>query len=93
VTARAVTLAAEAAEAKSTCPGRVGRVDGGRRAAQALLEAWDNRDDGDHENVEELIGPVAALRAVLRSSTRVCGRTPVPRSDTKQSQVPCHAAP
>jgi hypothetical protein len=88
-TAQAVTHAAEAAETKSTSPGRAGRGDGLRRAAQALLEAWDNRGDGDHDSVDEMVGPVAALRAVLGSSTRVCApiRTPVPRSDTKQSQV------
>jgi hypothetical protein len=89
VAASAISHTAEAAETTSTSPGRAGRVDGLRRAAQALLEAWDNRGDGDHDSVEGMVGPVAALRAALGSSTRVCSpiRTPVLRSDTKTAQV------
>jgi hypothetical protein len=43
----------------------------------------------DLPSVEEMVGPIVALCAILGSSTRVCApiRTPVPRSDTKQAQV------
>jgi hypothetical protein len=42
VTAPAITHAAEAAETRSTSPGRERRMDSLGRAAQALLDAWDD---------------------------------------------------
>jgi hypothetical protein len=62
-----------------------------RRAAQALLDAWDNRDEG----LEDLLGAVAALRATL--AARASALQPIdrvsPRPDTKQAQVLTMLAP
>jgi hypothetical protein len=56
-----------------------------RRAAQALLDAWDNRDEG----LEDLTGAVAALRATLAARASALQRIDrvSPRPNTKQAQA------
>jgi hypothetical protein len=59
------------------------------RAAQTLLDAWDGFTGGDHADVTQIIGPIAALRAALAASASA--QRPIdrakPRPDTKQARV------
>jgi hypothetical protein len=87
VTAPASTHAAEAAETTSTSPGRAGRIDGLRRAAQALLDAWDDPTNRENANVGALEGPFASLRAALAAPTVTPTDSPHQLKDTKQAQV------
>jgi hypothetical protein len=56
-----------------------------RRAAQALLDAWDNRGDGGHDSFSEMTDAIIALRAALGPNTS--NGNPQPRLETKQAQV------
>ena len=60
-----------------------------RLAAQAVLHAWDQCADGNHEIVEAMNGPFAALRAALaaRASVSASIDAPRPPKSTKHAQV------
>jgi hypothetical protein len=64
VTVPVPELSAEASEAASKPARPARRADGLGRAAQALLDAWDNAGGGD-VRLDEVIGPITALRAAL----------------------------
>jgi len=57
--------AVEAPKAAFTLPGRTGRPDSVRQAAQALLKAWDECAGSDADTVDIMNGPFARLRAAL----------------------------
>jgi hypothetical protein len=87
VIAPAITHAAEAAETTSTSPERAGRIDGLRRAAQGLLDAWDDPTNRENTNIGALEGPFATLRAALAAPTVTPTDSPHQLKDTKQAQV------
>ena len=84
----APVLSAEAPEAASRPARPAKRTDSLRRAAQALLDAWDNTGDG-HGSLGEIIGPITALRAALAITIDGSARPDAlrPLRDTKQAQV------
>jgi hypothetical protein len=89
VTVPATALSAEASEAASKPVRPAKRTDKLRRAAQALLGAWDSRGDTRDDGVPDLTGAIAALRATLAASASA--HQPVerasPRPGSKQAQV------
>jgi hypothetical protein len=84
--APAPVLAVEAPEVANKHAGPAKRTDGLSRAAQALLEAW-NGLEGRRADVDEIIGPIAALRAAMAASASA--HRPIDRAslrpDTKQA--------
>jgi Protein of unknown function (DUF3489) len=84
VTAPALVLAAEASRAAGSSARPAGGADSLRRAAQALLDAWDNAGGG-HDSLDEITGPITALRAALGFSASIANQ--LPRPETKQAQV------
>jgi hypothetical protein len=90
VTAQGPVLSAEAPEAASKPAARPAkRADGLRRAAQALLDAWDKSGDRGQADADEIIGPITELRAALATSVdgSACADPLRTRPDTKQAQV------
>jgi hypothetical protein len=89
MTAQALVLAAEASPAASSSARPARRADCLRRAAEALLEAWDGLAEGCRADVGEIAGPTAALRVALAASASADQRTDRTslRPDTKQAQV------
>jgi hypothetical protein len=88
-TAQAPVRPVEAPEATLTESGSVGRVNNLRLAAQAVLCAWDQRVNGNHEIVEAMNGPLAALRAALATRASVSASIDAsrPPTGTKHAQV------
>ena len=74
---------AEASDGTWASPAPTGREIGLRRAALALLDAWDRHCD--HDAANEMTGRVATLRAALRPKKP--SGNPDPRPETKQAQV------
>jgi hypothetical protein len=79
----ATAHAAEAPDGICPAPGPIGRGIGLRRAALALLDAWERHCD--HDAANEMTDRVAALRAALRPDKS--NGDPDPRPETKRSQV------
>jgi hypothetical protein len=88
-TAPASVCPAGPPEATLTGSGRVRRANTLRLAAQAVLHAWDRRADGNHEIVEVMNGPFAALRAALAARASVSASIDAsrPSKGTKHAQV------
>jgi hypothetical protein len=88
-TAPAPVRPVEAPEATLRGPGPVGRANLLRLAAQTVLHAWDQCANGNHEIVEAMMGPFAALRAALatRASVSAPIDAPSPPKGTKHAQV------
>ena len=80
----APALSAEAPEAASKLARPAKRTDGLCRAAQVLLDAWDNTG-GSRGSLDEITGPIIALRAALGFSASSAKQ--LPRPETKQAQV------
>jgi hypothetical protein len=67
--------------------GRTARLGSLRRAAQALLDAWDGLADSDKAIAGVISGPVHHLRRILAFFAPADPAGPRPPRDTKQAQV------
>ncbi len=77
----------DAVQAPPTGRTRANVHDALRQTAQALLDAWDDPTNREHDNIRALDGRFAALRAALAVGTVTPGDSPRQSRDTKQAQV------